>query len=172
MKTARIIWGEKLDYQGIGIDLFPLDGIPHDLKSAEAIFLKQNNKWLKITNRLERFRAIKPNTALNYLKSIAGRIAFSTGYLTNSIKKLSKSPFTVSYDEAEKVGTLVGIHSGRFRPFEKAWFDPCTVSFEGYSLIAPKGYHEILSMIYGDYMKLPPENCRVTTHTDRFIWIK
>ena len=79
MNTARMIRGEKLDYQGIGIDLFPLDGIPDDLESAEAVFLKQNNRWLKVTNRLERFRAIKPVSLLDRLKSASGRMAFSTG---------------------------------------------------------------------------------------------
>ena len=172
MNTARVVWGDKLDHQGIGIDLFPLDGIPDDLASAESAFLKQNNKWLKVTNRLERFRAIKPAGILDCLKSLSGRVAFSTGYLSNSIKKLSKSPFAISYDDADKVGTLVGIHSGKFRPFDKTWFEPCRISFEGYELAAPKGYHEILTMIYGDYMQLPPEEKRITTHTDKFVWIK
>ena len=30
------------------------------------------------------------------------------------------------------------------------------VEFEGHKLYAPKHYHEILTIIYGDYMKLPP----------------
>ena len=28
----------------------------------------------------------------------------------------------------------------------------------------PKGYKEILTMVYGDYMKLPPEESRVPMH--------
>ena len=168
--TARVIWGERLDHQGIGIDLFPLDGIPEDLEVAEREFLKQNKKWLKVTNRLERFRGIKPNTGMNYLKSILGKIAFSSGFLSRSIKELSISPFNIQYEEASKVATLVGLYSGKFRPFKKEWFNPSQVDFSGYRFTAPSGYHEILSLLYGDYMHLPPEDERRSTHTDLFIW--
>lgn len=160
-----------LDHQGIGIDLFPLDGIPDDLESAAKVFSRQNKYWLSITNRLERFREIdQPHSLLDHIKLFSGRVAFSVGYLSRSIKTLSRSPFGIGYDEANKVGTLVGIHSGKFRPFEKAWFDDCQLVFSGHLLSAPSGYHEILSLIYGEYMRLPPEEERLSTHTDNFIW--
>lgn len=170
-KTARVIWDKIVDHQGIGIDLFPLDGIPDDLSSAEKAFKKQNNKWLKVTNRLERFRFTKPNGIVSRLKNFAGNMAYISGYSSKSIIKMSQSPLKTDYDSANWVGTVVGIHSGKFRPFHKEWFDACEVEYEGYMLIAPKGYDKILSSIYGDYMQLPPENNRVTTHTDKFIWL-
>lgn len=38
--------------------------------------------------------------------------------------------------------------------------------FEGHMLMAPAGYHEVLTEIYGDYMQLPPEEKRVPSHSD------
>lgn len=170
LNTARVLRGGELDHQGIGIDLFPLDGISGDIMIAEKLFLKQNNHWLKVTNRLERFREIHPQSCLDYAKSLVGRGAFSIGYLSKSIKKFSKSPLGYQYDDADKVGTLVGIHSGKFRAFDREWFNPIEMEFEGHLLPVPDGYHNILSSIYGDYMQLPPEEYRVTTHTDKFVW--
>ncbi len=170
MHTARMIWGEKRDEQGIGIDLFPLDGLPDDLEEAERTFQKQNTKWLKVTNRLERFRMTKPVSTADKLKAAAGRLAFATGYLSGTTQQLSHSPYNADYDGSSKVAAVVGIHSGKFRPFDKAWFQECRLDFEGYQLRAPSGYDEILTMVYGDYMKLPDENKRVSTHTDQFIW--
>jgi lipopolysaccharide cholinephosphotransferase len=38
--------------------------------------------------------------------------------------------------------------------------DVIEIEFEGYLFKAPRNYHRFLSHIYGDYMKLPPENKR------------
>ena len=29
----------------------------------------------------------------------------------------------------------------------------------------PKGWHQVLTLVYGDYMKLPPEEQRVPSHS-------
>ena len=172
MHTARLLKNSEIDHQGIGIDLFPLDGFPDDLEEAKRVFFKTNQHWLKVTNRLERFRVLEAHTALDRAKNIAGQAAFKTGFLQKSIQKLSQNPFDIDYEAAKTVGSAVGLHSNKFRAYKKEWYDTCNVDFEGHQLIAPKGFHEILTMTYGDYMQLPPEEKRVTTHTDKFVWIK
>ena len=44
------------------------------------------------------------------------------------------------------------------------------VDFEGLKFKVPVGYHELLTGIYGDYMQLPPEEKRVTHHTNKTYW--
>ena len=52
----------------------------------------------------------------------------------------------------------------RIRSIEKILHD-----FEGRQYWIPKGYDEILTMIYGDYMKLPPEDQRKPHHNYKII---
>ena len=56
--------------------------------------------------------------------------------------------------------------------YKKAWFDNTTeVDFEGYRFKAPSDYDAVLRQLYGDYMKLPPENERITHHSNK-IYLK
>ena len=49
---------------------------------------------------------------------------------------------------------------------EKAWCDEVVdLPFEDTLLMAPKGWHEVLTWIYGDYRKLPPNEKRVPAHS-------
>lgn len=45
------------------------------------------------------------------------------------------------------------------------------MEFEGMMLMAPKGWHQVLTLIYGDYMQLPPPDKRVPAHSSTRIQI-
>ena len=56
--------------------------------------------------------------------------------------------------------------------WEKAWAEKTSqVEFEGRSLMAPADPDGVLRMLYGDYMKLPPEEQRVPSHSSMAIQI-
>lgn len=46
------------------------------------------------------------------------------------------------------------------------------VAFEGKFFNVPIGYDNILTSLYGDYMKLPPEEKRISNHDVEAYWIK
>ncbi|NLZ80611.1 MAG: LicD family protein, partial [Clostridiales bacterium] len=51
--------------------------------------------------------------------------------------------------------------------FKKAWSEHViNVKFEGYELMAPKGYDKVLKTVYGEYMTPPPEDKRAPSHGD------
>lgn len=53
---------------------------------------------------------------------------------------------------------------------ERAWCDEVVdMPFEDTVLMVPKGWHEVLTEVYGDYMQLPPEDKRVPTHSTQEI---
>lgn len=49
---------------------------------------------------------------------------------------------------------------------KKEWCEETVdLEFEDTKLMAPKGWHEVLTWIYGDYKKLPPKEKQVPTHS-------
>lgn len=55
---------------------------------------------------------------------------------------------------------------------EKEWCDRVTdLEFDGEMLMAPENWHEVLTWIYGEYQKLPPEEQRVPSHSSTEIQI-
>lgn len=53
---------------------------------------------------------------------------------------------------------------------EKDWCENCVdLRFEGEKFMAPAGFHQVLTEVYGDYMKLPPKEERVPSHSSRDI---
>ena len=171
-KTKMMLPSGKIIDQGLGIDLFPVDGIPDDLslEEAERIFRKENDIFIKSIQKYDNFKFLVPKTIKEHIKVCAYKASILTGILNGKCRKISKNPFDSDYDSCSMVASAVGMHSGKFRPFKKEWFDPIKVEFEGDHFIAPAGYDEILSMIYSNYMELPPEKDRITTHIAKYIW--
>ena len=55
---------------------------------------------------------------------------------------------------------------------DKRWCEAVEdADFEDAQLMIPKGWHEVLTEVYGDYMQLPPEEKRVPTHSSQQIEI-
>lgn len=49
---------------------------------------------------------------------------------------------------------------------DKDWCDEVEdIDFEDTRLMIPKGWHQVLTLVYGEYMKLPPEEQRVPSHS-------
>ena len=170
LKTARLTSDGALESRGIGIDLFPLDGVPVDLKSAEIIFKRNNRIFLKVINRFSTYMQMSPDSAVNRAKRLAGNAASVTGALNRITRHIAGKMYSPDYDECRTIACVTGIHSGRFVPFDREWFNNKELEFEGELFNCPDGYDEVLKKIYGDYMMVPPEADRKSTHTDVFVW--
>ncbi|MBQ2385079.1 MAG: LicD family protein [Clostridia bacterium] len=154
-------------YLGVDIDVFVVDGQPDDDGEFE--------RWYKKLNRLY---------LLDYLSSRSGDGSFKRKLAHLGIKLLNvflplkkiraktdalhaKYP----YGSTKYAGSITGLcnNRGDRAPTEcfegSEWCD-----FEGYKFRMPKGYHEIMTRLYGDYMQLPPEEQRVAPHTVKAFW--
>lgn len=168
-QTVRIV-NSKRDTHGIGIDIFPLDGLPEDLIRAEAVFQENNRKFINVLARFQTYRARGTGSVVNTATFLLERILEKTGVLNNLSLKISKNIYNTDYNSCNKVACVTGMHSGKFRAFDREWFEPEWTAFAGYTMCIPKGYDHILSMVYGDYMTPPPEDGRASTHSDIFMW--
>ncbi len=55
---------------------------------------------------------------------------------------------------------------------QKEWCEETVdLEFEDTKLMAPKGWHEVLTWVYGDYKKLPPKDMQRPTHSSTEIQI-
>lgn len=168
-RTARLKDGVA-DSNGIGIDLFPIDGIPDNLTNARKKFEKQNNKFIKVTNRFYSYSLMPTSSVINVIKRLLGKAAMKSGINNLVVRGIARQMFEESYSSCNLLACVTGIHSGRFIPFKKEWFETVKLDFEGDTFDCPRGYHEILKAIYNDYMAIPKADERQSTHTEEFIW--
>lgn len=145
---------------GVDIDIFPIDGMPPD----EAEFDRWYSKLEKIYKNyvygvLDASVNIKRRLALPVIRLL-------TGGKDAALKKAAKLHEKYPYESCKYAGTMECPYGVKGERVLREWFDGVTlVEFEGHSLKAPSGYHEILTSIYGDYMTPPKE--QVTHHVNK-----
>ena len=149
----------------IWVDVFPLDGLPDGETSrwfrVKSILLHRYLVQIAhISTQVDahRERPLSEKIVLGIFKVIPiGKLINTNKVLDHLEKVLRKTDFYTS--------TWCGNMLGRYREKEvvkRSWFgNPCKGMFEGIEVNIPEDSHSILSSLYGDYMKLPPERDRV-----------
>ncbi len=157
-------YDDKIKEEYLWIDIFPADNFPIDDKEA--------TKWCEkgfIYRRLYEIKNQKNESILNEKKGIMQKMAklllkffmifINERILTGKIVKLShkyediKTPYT---------GIFVWGYGSQDRTNKKNFDNLIEVEFEGKKYKAFADYNQYLTTIYGDYMKLPPEEKRNT----------
>ena len=146
---------------GVFVDIFPLDHLP-----SNKIIRRYTQFYIKIMRKALRLRMyesigvkaerIKDKITLLFVgnrdwKSIMYRI---DSFLT----QISKKESTIKVD-------IVATDNPYLDVPEKYFGEPVTIQFEANTFYAPRAYKEYLSLLYGNYMELPPESQRVTNHS-------
>lgn len=126
---------------GMSIDIFPLFALPDDRQEIIQYSAELKNAEFDMMNKI---------------------------YDRNECAKAAKYLFSLmqkySMDTACYVGNLLGPYPFR-EILEKSWFAEGTMlEFENELFRAPVHYDAYLRTVYGDYMKLPPEEQRVGHH--------
>ena len=157
-------YGGKLNH--LWVDIFILDNIP-DAALADRI-TRFRQKMLYGYAMTKRYRLDMDKYALpDKLKvgilSLIGR-SMSMRDIFNKQESLS-----VRYNGIE----TKRLYYSNYQPdylhitVERPWIsDVIELEFEGHRLMAPSGWHELLTKVYGDYMQLPAEENRVPSHSD------
>lgn len=154
---------------GIYIDIFPLD----ELESNTDIKYKQKyDKYSKLLvksmtrpNFCKLFKQTKLHSFLHSLLLNMYHRALQSFYMKNYKKcvekiKLCRGDYLISYDGPYGSGEII----------KKDYFNnPIELEFEGRSILASPEYDVILRQLYGDYMKLPPVEKRISHHYHYFL---
>lgn len=146
---------EKRAYhQGVWIDIFPLVAIKNDSRWIEKFtqtvlfakrLIKKKIDWIEEDKNLPFYKKIHRLIPLSSVRLFVGII----------LKKAFKNP--------EKYDSCYYIWSKKkfYARFETSLFESVSdMEFEGYTFPVPTKWHEYLTVVYGDYMKLPPPEKR------------
>lgn len=150
---------------GINVDIFPLDLLSDDINQAKKL-LKKIKKY-KVLSKLQSARIKKERAIYENLAILIGRI-IPRFLIIRKIDKLSQK-YDI-FSGSRFCGNLTTLPYGEREILKKEWFSSITeVAFEGKRFFAPQCYDDILTNIYGDYMKLPPIEKRIQ-HANVAFW--
>ncbi|MBQ7538018.1 MAG: LicD family protein [Treponema sp.] len=153
---------EKDCGMGTFVDIYPMDGAGN---GRHNFFY--NKAWFFSSMYFTKSR-------LHYVvpKRLAKKIVKGFSYLLSKIytinqirNKLLKFSKKYYYEDSEYIASLTWLVDGKKNVFEKTAFRELVLcDFEDTQFYIPKKYDELLTIRYGDYMRLPPENERVGHH--------
>lgn len=156
---------------GLFLDVFPIDNLSDDLTEAKRMFnyLRKYRYALLIKNvSIDKDRKFLKNLLLVLGKFLLLPVKKSN--LLNIID--SKSSKYKSENMTKYVGTVATGIYGEKEIFKREFFESRKlIEFENHEFYAPVGTKDLLTQLYGDYMKLPPKEQQVTHH-DNIVWLK
>ena len=166
-RTTLIHKNVSTPYMGVFIDIFPIDGASKD----DVIFQKdkmERRHYNRIVNgkigKLSIKQGLKNNLILICLKSL---------YCFVSFKKVKYEWNKSSQKRNDEGGKFVSdaVCGLMKKPLPRDLFENVIdYKFEDRSFLCVSDADTVLKVIYGDYMKLPPESERVPSHDYIAFW--
>lgn len=160
---TRLIEFSSIKYEiGINIDIFPLDGVPSDNKRFSFYFKKikflRNILAIK-TIKTSSSRNIYRNSFLILLKIVCAFISYQ--YI---VQRIEKEILKFEYENSEYLMNPCINSKASFRAHKEIFEHFCLVNFENKQYLAISEYDKYLTILFGDYMKLPPLDQRASHH--------
>lgn len=154
---------DGFNHLGVFVDVFPIDYLQNDNKK----YVIKRYKGFKRANR-----------------NFVNKISLRHSTLKSRFLHLMLSPFSTQFLLFERERAMHGekttpkacmfdfcsTYAPKGALFPKDLFDELVNhKFEGVDFLIPKKYDEMLTIMYGDYMKLPPEEKRVAHLPNKII---
>ncbi len=163
LEDENIVGGNKI---GVNIDIFPIDGLGNTYKKAVKAFkstaFKRN---LLIAAQWKKFFRSKTHAwyyePFRFAFFVLSRFVNKSKLFASIQKKYTK----INFDKVNFAGAVGGSYREKEVLPQDVFTEYTELPFEEYSFKAISQYDKYLSSIYGDYMKLPPEEKRVSHHT-------
>lgn len=148
----------------VWIDILPVDGMPNNRirrwwHMKHVLLLRY---WLVLTD-IEHLAALKKRPfyetwILNFFNIIPLFKIFNTKKVAGIVERCMRK---YKIQDSMYCCNLIGKYRSREIQLKNRWGIPETLFFEGIPVKVPALYHEFQTHMYGDYMKLPPENERI-----------
>lgn len=157
----------NMDCMGVNIDVFVIDSVPDNIRERKRLFRKN-----KILEDILIFKTIRFRKGRSILKNVClflGKLFFYPVSLRRIITNKFNLciPYNPSSKEICNVMAGNGINACIPSNYMKNFMD---INFEGRIFRCMEEYDKYLRLNYGDYMQLPPEEKRVSTHVFKAYW--
>ena len=169
----KIYWdhGQYTAVIGVWMDVFPLDGLPKNplLRKLQVFRVKLNKALYKFT-QIDYVSTNRTNRPFSERVLIRFAQLTRIGRLLNADKRLQKLDRALQrydYDASAYAWNFSGCYGKREIVPHIQLGGSRTAEFEGMQVSIPEAAEDYLTSIYGDYMKLPPEDQR-RSHEVRF----
>ena len=169
----KIYWdhGQYTAVIGVWMDVFPLDGLPENplLRKMQVFRVKLNKALYKFT-QIDYVSTNRTNRPLSERVLIRFAQLTRIGRLMNAdrrLEKLDQALQRYDYDASAYAWNFSGCYGKREIVPHIQLGGSRTAQFEGIQVSIPEAAEDYLTSIYGDYMKLPPEDQR-RSHEVRF----
>lgn len=155
---------------GIWIDIFPIDGAENDRilfkKRVDQIY----NLWIR--NFYYRSIQIPYNTKKNILQKLKLFVKRIIWKKYDTVSRHIKLQKKIIYGSTDYVTSLSVPECKEKEYYPISYFkEYIEVEFEGNNFLSIKEYDKFLNYVYGDYMKLPPEEDRKPKHSfNKYYW--
>ena len=151
---------------GVFVDIFPVDGLGDDYKKAIKAFNSTRFKReLLVARNWKKFFKSKTHSwvyePVRFVFFALSRFTSEKKIIASIQKKIRKN----SFEKSNYVGCICGSYRDKEILQSGVFNEYIEINFEDTKFMIIKEYNQYLANIYGDYMKLPPEEKRMTHHT-------
>jgi lipopolysaccharide cholinephosphotransferase len=145
---------ERSFARGVGIDIFPLDGAPRSAVAQQLRRLVVRAFQIRLS-----FRVADRQRQRRWLRFLVRLLPLRL------IRWLYDSTIRAWPETGADKWICAGPYPDR-QTFPRNWFgDGTPLEFEGRRFVAPHEWHRYLTQVYGEYMRLPPVEQRVSRHS-------
>ena len=171
--TSEIIvhLNEKPRHCKLWIDIFPIDGMPgnkymrwiHSKRIMFYRYLIQIPNLRTQVNVHNNSRGLVERLVLKLLHYIPLSWMVNVDFCLKRMETILRS---CEFDKSSYAGNMLGRKREKEAVPRLWWNGPVDYPFENTTISCPHGYHEYLTHIYGDYMKIPPVEKRESHYID------
>ena len=169
VKINKQIYGKMTEFH-LWLDIFALDCVPSNKEKQYVKRFKRRLRNYKIS-RCKKFVTTN-GRLMSMLNKVIYRLHkigfFRHTFIEEKVVARAHDALTMYNGRAEECDKFftyaaVYLNSPTKCLFDKNWFgEPIEMDFETGKFYVPSKYHELLTQVYGDYMKLPKESERIS----------
>lgn len=155
---------------GVWIDVFPLDGMSYELVARDYCRKQVRSTWHQVF--LMYLPSLKRKCSLATLwKDIPLNLVAYLFFFLNvnhyRNKCVDRKVKKIDYEKALTVGNFFGNNANKEAMPKEIFQEGTKGIFEGIEVVLPKDYDRYLTLLFNDYMKLPPLDQQVGHHHDK-----